>query len=83
MRTSNANSGQSADRRAVALRQMTAEQLLDLGTCQFVYLRTGTCDGERLFMLHRADGMPLAMVGDVETAVEIAAEHALEFVTVH
>ena len=83
MRTSNANSGQSADRRAFALRQMTADQLLDLGRRQLVYLRTGTRDGERLFVLYRADGMPLAMVADVETAVEVAAEHALEFVSVH
>jgi hypothetical protein len=82
MRSSNIASGQSADRRA-ALRQMTADQLLDLGTRQVVYLRTGTCDGERLFVLYGADGVPLAMVDDVETAVEVAAEHDLEFVAVH
>ena len=83
MRTSNATSEQSADRRVAALRQMTADQLLDFGTRQLAYLRTGMCDGERLFVLYRADGMPLAIVGDVETAVEVAAEHALEFVAVH
>jgi hypothetical protein len=83
MRTSNATSGQSVDRRAAVLRQMTADQLLDLGTRQFVYLRMGTRNGERLFVLYGADGAPLAMVGDVETVVEVVAEHGLEFVTVH
>jgi len=83
MRSSNTASGQSNDRRAAALRQMTADQLLDLGTRQVVYLRAGTYDGERLFVLYAADGEPLAMVEDVETAVEVAAEHDLEFVAVH
>jgi hypothetical protein len=57
--------------------------LLDLGTCQVVYLRAGTCDGERLFVLYGADGVPLVTVDDIETVVEIAAEHGLAFVSVH
>jgi hypothetical protein len=66
-----------------ALRQMTPEQLLHLGTRQVVYLRSGMCDGEPAFVLHGADGAPLVMAGDVETAVEIAVKHGLAFVTVH
>jgi len=62
---------------------MTAEQLLGLGTHQVVYLRAGTCDGERLFVLYGADGMPLVTVDDIETAVEIAAARGLEFIAVH
>ena len=58
MRSSNTASGQSNDRRAAALRQMTADQLLDLGTRQVVYPRAGTYDGERLFVLYAADGGP-------------------------
>jgi hypothetical protein len=83
MRSSLADSGKSADQRTVTLRQMTAEQLLALGVRQVAYLRTGTYEGERLFVLYGADGMPLVTVDDIETAVEIAAEHSLEFVTVH
>ena len=62
---------------------VTPEQLLHLGTRQVVYLRSGTCQGEPAFMLHGADGAPLVMAGDVETAVEIAAKHGLAFATVH
>jgi hypothetical protein len=73
----------AGDSRITALRQMTLEQLLHLGTRQVVYLRSGMCDGEPAFVLHGADGAPLLMAGDVETAVEIAAKHGLAFVTVH
>ena len=34
-------------------------------------------------MLYGADGVPLAAVDDVETAVEIAGERGLEFIAVH
>jgi hypothetical protein len=71
------------DRRSAALRQITTEQLLHLGTCQVVYLKSHTCDGEMLFVLYGADGMPLARADDIETAVMQAADRGLEFVTVH
>jgi hypothetical protein len=66
-----------------ALRHITAEQLLHLGTRQVVYLKAGMRDGEQAFALHRADGTPLAVVDDVETAVEMADEHGLGIVTIH
>jgi hypothetical protein len=62
---------------------MTADQLRGLGAHQFVYLRAGSCDGERLFVLYGADGEPLTMVENVETAVELAAVRGLKFVSVH
>ena len=83
MRSSVTASENGANRRTAALRQMTADELLDLGTRQVVYLRAGTCNGERLFVLYGADGVPLVMVDEVETAVEIAAERGLKFIAVH
>jgi hypothetical protein len=62
---------------------MTADQLRGLGTHQFVYLRAGMCGGERLLVLYGADGEPLTTADDVETAVEIAAEQGLKFISVH
>ena len=69
--------------RTTALRQITPEQLLHLGIRQVVYLRSGLYGGEPAFVLHGADGVPLGMAGDVDTVVEIAAEHGLAFATVH
>jgi hypothetical protein len=73
----------AGDRRTPALRHMTAEELLHLGTHQVVYLKAGKYDGEMRFVLYGVDGTPLAMAEDVGTAVETAAEHGLGFVSVH
>ena len=77
------NMRSAGDSRTIGLRQMTPEQLLHLGTRQVAYLRSGTCDGEPIFVLYSADGATLVITGDVETAVEIAAQHGLAFTTVH
>ena len=61
------------------LRHITAEQLRHLGTCQVVYLKAGTRDGEQAFGVFGADGTPLVVVDDVETAVEMVAKHGLGF----
>ena len=58
------------------LRQMTAEQLLHLGTRQVVYLKAGMHDGELAFILYGADGIPLVMVDTVESAVEMSLNAA-------
>jgi hypothetical protein len=73
----------AGDTWAAALRAMSAEQLLRLGAHQVVYLRSGKLDGDQIFVLYGADGTPLVTVGTVESAVEVAAEHGLGFVTVH
>ena len=67
----------------LALRQMTSEQLLDLGRNQVVYLKSGVCDGEILFVLFGADGLPVIAADDVDVAVESAIEQGLSFVAVH
>ena len=73
----------SDNRLITALRRMTVEQLLQLGTSQVVYLRAGMRDGKLAFMLYGADGLPLALVDDVETAVEMVVENGLCFATVN
>lgn len=83
MPPSNTASGKAADPRTAGRRHVTADQLRDLGTHQFVYLRAGNCDGVRLLVLYGADGEPLTMVDDVKTAIEIATEHGLQFIAVH
>jgi hypothetical protein len=69
----------AGDRRTAALRHLTAEQLLHLGTHQVAYLKVGMRDGEMRFVLYGADGAPLVMAEDVE----MAAERGLGFVSVH
>jgi hypothetical protein len=66
-----------------ALRWMSSEQLLDLGMNQVVYLKSGMCDGKMLFVLFGADGVPVIVADNVDTAVETAIEQGLGFVAVH
>jgi hypothetical protein len=66
-----------------ALRHISAEQLRYLGTPRVVYLKATICDGEQAFVLYAADGMPLAVIDEVEAALEKIAEHGLGLVTVH
>ena len=68
---------------AAALRRMTAEQLRQLGARKVVYLKAGIRDGELAFVLYGADGIALAAVDTVDTAVEMVAEYGLGFVAVH
>jgi hypothetical protein len=67
----------------ITLRHITAEQLRHLGARQVVYLKAGTCDGEQAFVVFGADGTPLVVVDNVDTAVEVVAQHGLHFVTLH
>jgi hypothetical protein len=71
------------DPEIATLRHITAEQLRHLGTRQVVYLKAGTCDGEQAFGVFGADGTPLVVVDDLETAVAVVAQHGLDFVTLH
>ncbi|HXA26078.1 MAG TPA: hypothetical protein VNW90_27670 [Acetobacteraceae bacterium] len=65
------------------MRQMTAEQLLHLGTRQVVYLKSGIHDGELAFMLHGADGASLVAFDTIEEAVQTAVENGLRLAAIH
>ena len=69
--------------RRSALRQMTCDELLHLGMSQVVYLKSGMCGGEILFMLYGADGTPILATDDVDVAIEAAADRGLNFVNPH
>jgi hypothetical protein len=66
-----------------ALRHITAEQLLRLGKRQIAYLRAGLHEGEPIFILVGADGVPVVMVESIEGAAGAAMHLSLELVAVH
>ena len=70
------------DRRS-ALRRMTQEQLLQLGMSYVAYLRSGVHEGQELFAVHGADGIPVVVTDDLDAAIESAVEQGLNFVAVH
>ncbi|PPQ33743.1 hypothetical protein [Rhodopila globiformis] len=73
----------TADDRVAALRQMTAEQLLQLGAHRVAYLKGRQHDGEFLFVLYGADGLPVATADDIDEVAEMASEMGLSFIAVH
>jgi hypothetical protein len=67
----------------VDLRRMTRAELRQLGLPRLVYLRCGTVDGQPAFAIHAADGTAMAVVEDVEVAIELASANDMTFVAVH
>jgi hypothetical protein len=65
------------------LRQMTAEQLLQLGRHHVVYLKSGMRGGMRIFMLYGANGSPLMAFDTVAEAVETVDANGFSFAAVH
>lgn len=73
----------STDASITVLRQITAEQLLDLGKRRIAYLKMGQHDGKMLFVLFRADGEPIFAVDSIEQAAETTTELGLDLIAVH
>jgi hypothetical protein len=64
-------------------RLMTAAELRQLGVSRLVYLTVGMADGQTSFAIHGADGVALAVVDDIDLAVELVSAHGMNFVAVH
>ena len=65
------------------LRQITAEQLLHLGTRQMVYLKSGMRDGEQPSWSTALTQSPLSSSMTLQQRSRMAHVHGLGFVTVH
>jgi hypothetical protein len=75
--------GNDGDPRADDVRHMSMAQFRLLGVQSVVYLRAGTMNGQVAYAIHAADGVPVAVVEDVDAAVALACEHGMAFVAVH
>jgi hypothetical protein len=64
-------------------RHITRSELRRLGLPHLVYLRSGLVDGQQAYAIHAADGTAMAVVEDVEGAIELAAANDMTFVAVH
>ena len=65
------------------IRHISAEQLAQLGMQQVAYVKQVMVNGAQGFAIHAADGTPMAVVEDVDTAVELVCEHGMAFAAVH
>ena len=78
-----AEHGRSTELASADLREMTRSELLRLGVPRVVYLRCGTIDGQPAYAIHAADGTAMAVVEDIQIAIELASDHDMTFVAVH
>jgi hypothetical protein len=72
------------DRTTFVLRQMTASQLQQLGVRRLAYAKVGRLDGRgAVYFVHAADGQLLAMLDNVNLALEFAIQNNLILVPVN
>ena len=64
-------------------RRMTRAELRKLGLPRLVYLRCGSVDGQPAYAIHAADGTAMAVVEELDIAIELAAANDMTFVAVH
>ena len=62
---------------------ITEAQLGALGVSHIAYVKTVTVNGMRGFAIHAADGTPMAMTGDRDTAMAAIMQHEMLPLSVH
>ena len=65
------------------LRTITTKDLELLGADEIVYVKPVTVDSKIAFSVNRADGRPVALVDDFETAIVSAIENEFFPMSVH
>nr|WP_241767693.1 DUF1150 family protein [Tanticharoenia sakaeratensis] len=65
------------------LRRISDGELRNLGLSKLAYVKSVLVDGEIAFAIHAADGTPMAVAGDEETALGAIVEHEMIPALVH
>jgi hypothetical protein len=65
------------------LRHISPAEFAHFGMSDFAYVKRVIVDDEPVFAVHAADGTPMAVLRDRETAVAALLQHELEAVSVH
>jgi hypothetical protein len=74
------NSADNADQgtvRILDIRQITTDQLAQLGVSRMAYIKPVTVGGEDVFAIHAADGTPMAVAPNRELAWGAIIEHEM------
>ncbi|AQS89461.1 hypothetical protein AA101099_1649 [Neoasaia chiangmaiensis NBRC 101099] len=59
------------------LRRITNRELRNLGMSKLAYVKAVTFEGEDAFAIHAADGTPMALAEDRDSAVEAIIDHEM------
>jgi hypothetical protein len=63
--------------RIIDIRQITTDQLAQLGVSRLAYIKPVTVGGENVFAIHAADGTPMAVAPNRELAWGAIIEHEM------
>ncbi|HZT51633.1 MAG TPA: DUF1150 family protein [Stellaceae bacterium] len=69
--------------RGTMLRAISPTEFAHFGLSDIAYVKRVIIDDESVFAVHAADGTPMAVLRDRETAVAALLQHELEAVSVH
>ena len=67
----------------IDVRQITADQLQQLGVSQLAYVKPVMLNGAAMFAIHAADGSPMAVAEDRNLALAAIMEHEMIPTLVH
>lgn len=65
------------------LRHLSSKELAALGMDHMAYIKAVLHNGNTSYAIHAADGTPLTVMGELETAIAAIRQHDLEPVRVH
>jgi len=67
----------------IDIHEITEQQLQMLGLTQLAYIKPVKTENGRAYAIHAADGTPMALATDPETAIEAIHEHHMAAALVH
>jgi hypothetical protein len=73
--TAPGTNGEAADTTRSDIRHLSIQQLAQLGVSQVAYVRPVLMNGALGFAIHAADGTPMAVAAEQETALEAIRQH--------
>ena len=77
-------SADAADARVVFdIRHLSTDQLAKLGVAQIAYVKSVSLNGSAAFAIHAADGTPMALTEDRDTAFAVIRQHEMSPALVH
>lgn len=68
---------------AHSYRELSDQDFLSFGLHEYAYVKKISVDNNEAFAIHAADGTPLTIMEDFNSALTVARQNDLEPVTVH
>ncbi len=75
--------GEAPEAASIDIRHLSLQQLAQLGVSHLAYVKPVLMNGEIGFAIHAADGTPMAVAAERETALAAIRQHDMQAVLLH